>query len=341
MVPVRSAALGLVPLVLCACAGVAAGPPPPMATSTAEGLALADATTGELDADAAFLEAGLGAFAPLRSVGQLKSAKGVFASIVKPVVVGWGFRGAPAAGCTTVSPGGAFSFDCTREGGASRPTRALRGKVFVAKDAGTATVRFDGLTVTSTWADGRARTRRIDGTSTFEAQASGALRVSRDLAVHTEIVREYGQVVTDRETRSTVTYRPDADVRGSDPGARGIVDVVRTSSLRITAPDAVRARTTTLATEAPLHWDRACRAKDATWPGFDEGVLVATLSGAGADARVLRVVYAGCGPGAATLDGQPAALREVGDDDSAGSGAEDEDGADGAGPVDAAQVVSD
>lgn len=290
-----------------------------MATGTAEGLALADATTGELDADAAFMEAGLGTFAGTKA----PSARGVFASIVRPVLAGWGFRAAPVAGCTTASAGGVFTFDCSRPGGTSAPTRTLRGKIAVAKGTSSATLRFEGLTVAATWADGRVRTRRIDGTTAFESLTpGGGLRVTRDLAVHTEIVREYGQVVTDRETRSTATYRPDADTRGSDPSARGVVEVVRTSSLRITAPDAVRARSTTLVTDLPLHWDRACRSQDASRSGFDEGVLVATLTGAGAEARVLRIVYAGCGPGAATLDGEVVAIREVGDD---GDGATEDD----------------
>ena len=336
MVPVRSAILGLVPLLLTACAGVAAGPPPPMATGTAEGLALADATTGELDVDAAFMEAGLGAFAG----AKLPNARGLFASIVRPVLAGWGFRTAPVAGCTTATAGGVFTFDCTRAGGASRPAQSVRGKIAVAKGTSSATLRFEGLTVASTWADGRSRSRRVDGTTSFESLApGGGLRVSRDLVIHTEIVREYGQVVTDRQTRSTTTYEPDSDARGSDPGARGVVNVVRTSSLRITAPDAVRARETTLVTEVPLHWDRACRSQDASWPGFDEGVLVATLSGAGAEARVLRISYAGCGPGAATLDGQVAALREVGDEVDATD--DDTDGPVGAPDGDVVQTVSD
>jgi hypothetical protein len=298
--------------VVSGCTGVPAGPPLPMSTSTAEGLALADATVAELRTDDAMLALGFGAHA--RNAKVLRDGEVTTPSAVKPVLAAWGWRGGLPASCTRSRDDGALVLDCAR---AQAPARRVTGVIAFRRDAAGAetSLRAEGLTVATTWADGRSRTRRFDGTAAISSDPDGTVRVARTLAVRTEIVREYGTMVSDRETRTTLTYRPDSDVAARDPAARGVMTIRRASSLRVVAPNTVRIRSTSQETEVPLHWDRACRAQNEEWLGFDEGVLTFRAASTDADraVRSLRIVFAGCGPGAATLDGEPVSLAEAGD----------------------------
>lgn len=298
---------------LAGCAGVAAGPPPPMSTTTAESLVLADVATAELGTDAALLE--VAHLVPARKrAGGASGGEPSSLATLRPLLAAWGWRGALPASCASVREDGALVLDCEAQG--AGPTRRIEGALLLAAASGTTTLKAEGLVLATSWPDGRARTRRFDGTTSMTREADGTVRIVRDLSARTELVREYGTVSAERIARSELTYTPDARDGTARPTERGRVSVTRTVTIRLVAPDAVRDRTTDQTTEVPLHWDRACFAKaaaSASSRGFDEGTLVFRTEGAGAEVRVLRLVFAGCGPGAATLDGAAASLSEAGD----------------------------
>jgi hypothetical protein len=85
------------------------------------------------------------------------------------------------------------------------------------------------------------------------------------------------------------TYTPDAGL--SDPFASGTVNLTGQGTLSRVFQGVNESRIVTRSTSPALHWNRSCRAQDATVSGFDSGTLIYSDDKGG----TFRLTFSGCG----------------------------------------------
>jgi hypothetical protein len=90
------------------------------------------------------------------------------------------------------------------------------------------------------------------------------------------------------------TYTPDPGL--TNPFVSGTVNLTGQGTLTRVFQGVNQSRIVTRTTNPLLHWNRSCRATDATLSGFDAGTLIYTDNAGG----VFRLAFSGCGAPTAT-----------------------------------------
>ena len=185
------------------------------------------------------------------------------------------------------------NYNCVNQVSGTRTTTVTGGVMITDADdtsaLGGLSIVFNNFVVNTAITNGDSRSRTLNGSISMLPSA-GTYVTSRNLSLAFDFADKSGNRATGTHVMTEqATYTPDAGL--TDPFASGSVNLAGQGTMTRVFQGVNDSRVITRTSNPPLHWNRSCRAQDATATGFDAGTLIYTDDKGG----TFRLVYSGCG----------------------------------------------
>jgi hypothetical protein len=185
------------------------------------------------------------------------------------------------------------NYNCVNQVSGPR-TSTVTGTVIITdaddnSPTGGMSIVFTNFVVNTSISNGDSFARTLNGSISMLPQA-GTFVSQRNLTIAFDFKDKNGNEAVGTHVMSEqAVYTPDPGL--TDPFTSGSVNLTGQGTLSRVFQGVNESRVVTRSTNPPLHWNRSCRATDATSSGFDSGTLIYTDDQNG----VFRLVFKDCG----------------------------------------------